>query len=388
MNKLYKDSSYSVSAIICGAGKGTRAKLKENKIFTVMPNGKSVLENALFPFINCSLINEIIITVNKEDKERVENLIENYNSNVIIRTVLGGETRTDSVKNALLLASGKHVIIHDGARPYIDLDLVEKCVQTAVAFGSAVACAPCTDTIAEVQEGTNLLISSSRENKMLTQTPQAFKKQELLLALSMVKEGEFFTDEAGVYSKYINKVNIVPTTTKNKKLTHPEDFDFYGGLKVGTGFDLHTLVENRKLILGGVVIPHVKGLLGHSDADVLTHAVMDALLSALALRDIGYHFSDKDPKYKDISSMVLLQEVLKMINEKSYEVSNLSAVIMAEKPKLSPYVKQITSSLASALNVHEYNVGITCTTMEKIGIIGREEGIAVQAYCLLKPIKG
>lgn len=388
MNKLYKDSSYSVSAIICGAGKGTRAKLKENKIFTVMPNGKSVLENALFPFINCSLINEIIITVNKEDKERVENLIENYNSNVIIRTVLGGETRTDSVKNALALASGKHVIIHDGARPYIDLDLVERCVQTAVAFGSAVACAPCTDTIAEVQEGTNLLISSSRENKMLTQTPQAFKKQELLLALSMVKEGEVFTDEAGVYSKYINKVNIVPTTTKNKKLTHPEDFDFYGGLKVGTGFDLHTLVENRKLILGGVVIPNVKGLLGHSDADVLTHAVMDALLSALALRDIGYHFSDKDPKYKDISSMVLLQEVLKMINEKGYEVSNLSAVIMAEKPKLSPYVKQITSSLASALNIHEYNVGITCTTMEKIGIIGREEGIAVQAYCLLKPIKG
>lgn len=387
MNRFYKDSSYSVSAIICGAGKGTRSKLKENKIFTVMPNGKSVLENALLPFVNCSLISEIIITVNKEDEERVENLIENYNSNVIIRTVLGGETRTDSVKNALLLASGKHVIIHDGARPYIDLDLVEKCVQTAVALGSAVACAPCTDTIAEVQEGTNLLISSSRENKMLTQTPQAFNKQELLLALSMVKEGEVFTDEAGVYSKYINKVNIVPTTTKNKKLTHPEDFDFYGGLKAGTGFDLHTLVENRKLILGGVVIPHTKGLLGHSDADVLTHAVMDALLSALALRDIGYHFSDKDPKYKDISSMLLLQEVLKMINEKGYEVSNLSAVIMAEKPKLSPYVKEITSSLASALKVDVCNVGITCTTMEKIGTVGREEGIAVQAYCLLKTIK-
>ena len=387
MNRFYKDSSFRVSAIICGAGKGTRAGLNENKIFTVMPNGKSVLENALLPFVNCSLISEIIITVNKEDEKRVENLIENYKSNVIIRTVLGGETRTDSVKNALFLASGKHVIIHDGARPYIDLDLVERCVQTAVAFGSAVACAPCTDTIAELQEGTNLLISSSRENKMLTQTPQAFKKQELLLALSMVKEKEVFTDEAGVYSKYIDKVPIVPSTTKNKKLTHPEDFEFYSGLKVGPGVALHTLVENRKLILGGVVIPHDKGLLGHSDADVLTHAIMDAILSALSLGDIGYHFSDKDSAYKDISSMILLDKVMQMITKKGYKINNVSAVIMAQRPKLLPYVPQILCNLAKSLNINAEDIGITCTTTEKIGLIGREEGIAVQAFCSLIPIK-
>ena len=149
---------------------------------------------------------------------------------------------------------------------------------------------------------------------------------------------------------------------------------------------MHILVENRKLILGGVEIPHTKGLLGHSDADCLTHAIMDAILSALALRDIGYHFSDKDQKYKDISSMILLDEVLKMLKEKNYALTNISAVIMAEKPKLSPYIEQITENLANKTGLLKENIGITCTTMEGIGIVGREEGIACQSYCQVKRI--
>ena len=157
--------------------------------------------------------------------------------------------------------------------------------------------------------------------------------------------------------------------------------------RFGTGFDCHRLVEERKLILGGIEIPHVKGLLGHSDADVLTHAIMDALLSSLSLRDIGYHFSDKDAKYKDISSMILLEEVMKMINQKGYCVNNISAVIMAQKPKLSPYIPQILTSLATYLKINEKDIGITCTTTEKIGTVGREECIAVQAFCSVKPIK-
>ena len=156
--------------------------------------------------------------------------------------------------------------------------------------------------------------------------------------------------------------------------------------RIGQSTDIHQLVENRKLILGGVEIPHDKGLLGHSDADVLTHAIMDALLSSASLRDIGYHFSDKDQQYKDISSMVLLERVMEMLKEKGLKPLNVSAVVMAEKPKMSKYVPEITKSLAKALNLNESVVGITLTTLEGIGIVGREEGICVYATATLVKI--
>ena len=157
-------------------------------------------------------------------------------------------------------------------------------------------------------------------------------------------------------------------------------------IKIGIGFDVHKLVENRKLILGGVEIESEKGLLGHSDADVLTHAVMDALLSSASLQDIGYHFSDKKAEFKDISSMVLLERVMKMLSDKGIKPTFVSAVVMAEKPKLSPYREKIVASLATALNLPIDKVGVTFTTLEGIGTVGREEGIASQAYVLCKEI--
>ena len=157
-------------------------------------------------------------------------------------------------------------------------------------------------------------------------------------------------------------------------------------MRAGVGYDVHKLVENRNLILGGITIPHDKGLLGHSDADALTHAIMDALLSAAALRDIGYYFSDKDPSFKDISSMVLLEKVLCLLADEGYKPHNVSAVIQAQKPKLSPYVPQIRENLAKAMGVSVSAVGISCTTTEGIGFIGREEGIAATAYCIIEKI--
>lgn len=383
MNNLYLETPL-ITAIICGAGKGARANLGKNKIFAIMPNGKTVLENALLSFDSCERVNEIIITSNQEDYDEVCNLAKCLSTKH--RVVLGGNTRQDSVKNAVLKAQGEALLIHDGARPYITKSAINECIDALIANGSAVLCAPCTDTVIELNEN-GLIESSSRKNKLLAQTPQCFYKKDLLTAYDKIEDGELFTDEAGLYSKYINEAYPVIFTGNNKKLTHPEDFAFNQGLKVGTGFDLHTLVEDRKLILGGIEIPHEKGLLGHSDADVLTHAIMDAMLSALSLRDIGYHFSDKDSAYKDISSMLLLQIVNQMINEKGYKVNNLSAVIMAEKPKLSSFVPLISINLANALCIDENVIGLTCTTCEKIGLIGREEGIAVQAFCSLIPIK-
>ena len=154
-------------------------------------------------------------------------------------------------------------------------------------------------------------------------------------------------------------------------------------MRIGHGYDVHRLVEDRKLILGGITIPHEKGLLGHSDADVLTHAIMDAILSALAMRDIGYHFSDKDPQYKDVSSMLLLERVLEMIKDKAYKVDSISATIMAEKPKLLNHIPTITQNVAKALLLPQEKVGIGATTLEGLGFVGREEGICVHATAVL-----
>ncbi|MBQ1268867.1 MAG: 2-C-methyl-D-erythritol 2,4-cyclodiphosphate synthase [Clostridia bacterium] len=172
---------------------------------------------------------------------------------------------------------------------------------------------------------------------------------------------------------------------ENKKLTYKTDFDHEELSRTGIGYDTHQLVEGRKLILGGVEIPHEKGLLGHSDADVLIHAVMDALLTAAGLPDIGHLFPDTDPKYKDIASTLLLSRVMEKIEDEGYKVVNVSAVIMAEKPKLAPYLDKIIHNLSQIIHISTSAVGISCTTTEKLGFVGREEGIASCATVLLRP---
>jgi len=153
--------------------------------------------------------------------------------------------------------------------------------------------------------------------------------------------------------------------------------------RTGIGFDVHTLAEDRLLIIGGVQIPHPKGLLGHSDADVLVHAVMDAVLGALALGDIGQHFPDTDAEFKDANSMELLRHVQCLVEEEGFVCTNLDSIIMAEKPKMAPYLMEMKTNLASALKIKTEQVSIKATTTERLGVIGREEGIAAQAIVLL-----
>ena len=154
-------------------------------------------------------------------------------------------------------------------------------------------------------------------------------------------------------------------------------------MRIGMGYDVHKLVEDRDLILGGVNIPHHKGLLGHSDADVLLHAIMDSLLGALALGDIGYHFPDTDCKYKNISSLTLLHNVSKLIKEKGYTIGNIDSTIIAQNPKLLPYIKEMRINISKTLNIDLDKISIKATTEEGLGFTGLEEGISTQSICLL-----
>ncbi len=368
-----------LTAIIAAAGKGTRSGLSENKIFYKI-DGEEVILKTVKIFDENSKIDEIIIIHSVGERNRIEEIL-NGKTTKPIRYVLGGETRFLSVKNALFTVDEGAVIIHDAVRPYLYKDSLSRVIKSVLTYGSGVLASPPTDTVITT-DNKGEIISSKRKNTWLAKTPQAFMVDKLKKAYVLAENGEGFTDDAGVYTAFIGKCKLIECD-KNIKLTYPEDFTETTPItSVGVGFDLHKLVENRKLILGGVEIPHDKGLLGHSDADVLTHAIMDALLSSANLRDIGYHFSDKDEKYKDVSSMVLLEKVLKMLSAKGVKPLYVSAVIMAEKPKLLNYIPKIAENLASALNLPIEKVGITATTLEGIGTVGREEGIASSAHVL------
>ena len=360
-----------VSLIVAAAGKGVRAGFNKNKILVDIGD-ESVLSTTLSVFKKSGLIKQYIITANTEDFDEIKKAFP------YATVVLGGKTRTESVKNALKIASCPITLIHDGARPFVNQKIIKDCIDTATKNGSAIPVVPTRDTLI-YEDGKYI----GKSGYYSVQTPQGFITEEITRAYNQLDC--VCNDDGEVYSKYIKPVTLYNGSIENVKLTFKEDFK-ENDIRYGVGFDCHKLVENRKLILGGIEIPHDKGLLGHSDADVLTHAIMDAILSACAMRDIGYHFPDTDEKYKGADSMKLLDKVLSLINEQGFTVSSISAVIMAEKPKLLKHIPNITKNVANALNVEENKVGITATTLEGLGFVGREEGICVHANAVVKKI--
>lgn len=367
-----------VSLVLACAGMGARTGLNKNKIL-YDANGITVLERTLSAFEDSGLIDQTIICASKTDFEQIKGLVKGK-----AQVVEGGLTRTQSVKNALSLVDGDIVLIHDGARPFVSTKLIKDCIDCTIKNGSAIPVIPTRNTMLKTQ-GEVVSEYLGKDQLFSVQTPQGFNSQLIKKAYEM-SEDKSYNDDGEVYKQFIGELFTYAGDAKNVKLTYYEDFELLNdkpSCRVGTGFDCHKLVENRKLILGGVQIEHTKGLLGHSDADVLTHAIMDAILSALSLRDIGYHFSDKDEKYKDACSMDLLEKVLQMVDKEGYKVESVSATIMAEKPKLMPHIPNITNNLANALSLPAHLVGIGATTLEGLGFVGREQGICVHATAVL-----
>lgn len=361
-----------ITLILTAAGTGARAGFGENKIFKII-DGVTVLEKAYAAFSATGLINEYIVTASPADEARIRELLPRA------KVVTGGETRTKSVYNGLKAASGEIVVIHDAARPFVTESIIKSAIESVKKYGSGIAAYPSPDTLCDGSDG-YITRTIGKKDKYIIQTPQAFCLKDILAAYEKADGDE--PDDSALYLKHIGKPHLSEGSPQNRKLTFKEDFIF--GNRIGNGYDTHRFAENRKLILGGVEIPCEKGLIGHSDADVVTHAVMDALLSAAGLRDIGYYFPDTDDAYKDISSMALLERVTALLKARGFKASNVTVAILAEKPKLSPHIPDIKRNLAAALNIDATRVGVTATTTEGLGFIGREEGIAAYATALIE----
>ena len=304
--------------------------------------------------------------------------------------VAGGDTRTASVRAALeyfaaLPCPPDYVLVHDAARPFVSQEVIGGCIACTRSHGSGVCALPCTDTLAKGQFG---MIASfyERGSAYAVQTPQGFGFARLLRAYRSIGADENFTDDSGVYAKYIAPPFLCGGDAKNRKLTFAEDF-MEIKLRTGVGVDTHKFgADTGHIVLGGVRIPAACGLVAHSDGDVLCHALMDALLSAAGLPDIGQQFPDTDPQYAGADSLRLLQRVRETIETAGFAAENVSASILAEQPKLAPYILQMKENIARALGIGEDAVGIAAGTNEGLGYIGRGEGITVVANVLLRGI--
>ena len=374
-----------ICAVIPAAGSGSRAGFEKNKILQKY-DGIPVLQRTVSAFAAAEQIGKIIVCIRECDRAEISALLSAFKG---VCLICGGATRTESVKNALeFLAKEQtppdYVLIHDAARPFVSTKIIRDCIETVRAFGSAVCSLPCTDTLVSASNG---MVNGKldRESTFLVQTPQGFSFPQLLAAYRKITPQDVFTDDAGVFAKYIAPPRLFTGERANIKLTFREDFCMTQ-FRTGIGIDTHAFGKaGDHITLGGVKIPSESGLLAHSDGDVLVHAIMDAFLSAAGLFDIGHYFPDTDPQYKDADSLILLANVKELINKENFAVGNISAAIVAQKPKLAAYIPQMKQNLAHVLQISERNVGITAGTNEGLGYLGRGEGITVTANVLLLP---
>ena len=386
-----------ISVIICAAGKGERTGFERNKLLYPF-YGANALHFTVdrvkaFSFYlkqnSNDEICEIIVTSSPDDLEEIKAVCSPFNCKV----VLGGHTRTESVYNALQEVSGEVILIHDGARPYVSVEQFAECLECAKKYGSAITAMPVTDTISVAENG---IIKNTPDRSTLyaIQTPQGFKTDDIKAAYEKaIKSGEAFTDDGSVYSRFISPARICPCgSSANKKLTFKEDFlagndgaalinqmHFESG-KVGFGVDVHAFGKQADYItLCGVKVPCDQSLIAHSDGDVAIHAVMDAILSAAGLKDIGYYFPDNDKTYENADSGKLLEKVIALISQKGLFPAGLAIAIQAEKPRLSKYIDEMKKRLSSLTGVDTGNISITAGTCEGLGFVGERLGIC--AYC-------
>lgn len=381
-------------AVLLAAGSSTRMGGSRSKVLEEL-GGRPALCRSLEVLDRCPLIGEICLVCREQDRADMLPLTSGLNTPV--RVVPGGAQRQDSVEQGVEALTGpwEYVAIHDGARPLVTDEVLAAVCRDAMAYGAATAAVPSKDTCKLADEAGFVAATPARDRLWAVQTPQAFSLALYREALGKARAaGQSYTDDCQLIEAAGGSVKLTMGDYRNIKLTTPEDLlaarAYLGGeggkktVRIGYGYDVHRLVEGRKLILAGVEVPFEKGLLGHSDADVIAHAVADALLGAAALGDIGHLFPDTDPRYAGADSLKLLGEVCRLLREKGFSIGNIDATLLAQRPKIAPHISRMRENLAAACGIAVDQVSVKATTEERLGFTGREEGMAASAVCLLE----
>lgn len=359
-------------------------------------DGMSILRRTVLAFTGIPYIKQVIVACSPEYAASiVHQLGDLFEPGSALITVDGGAQRQDSVRNALQYAglSGDLVAIHDAVRPNVCRGLVDRVCKAALKFSAAIPAVSVRDTVKRSADGLRIRDTLPREQIWLAQTPQVFETRLIREAHKMAHEAGFYgTDDASLVEYIGHDVALVAGDSANIKITSPEDLNHISAMnstsnlpdiRVGYGYDVHRLETGRSLVLGGVDIPHEKGLLGHSDADALLHAITDAVLGALALGDIGSHFPDNDPANKDLDSRIFFRRSVELAGDLGYSIGNIDATVVAEKPRLRPHIDEMRAVIADVSGIPVDRVSVKATTSEKMGFVGRQEGMAAMATVLL-----
>ncbi len=391
------------AVVIAAGGKGLRMDGGARKQF-VRIGGASILQHSIRPFLALPEVMRIVVALPEDAVGEFSAALQGRERE-LVAAVAGGATRQQSVHNALraLRECGAELVaIHDAARPLVSAGLIRRTFEAAAGGTGAMACAAMRDTVKRGRDG---LVDGTvdRRELWLAQTPQTFPLPMILKAHERaLAEGVEATDDAALCEHYGHTVKIVESDYGNLKLTGQPDLDYVrwrleregGGapmneipLRIGEGYDLHRLEPGRPLIIGGVRIPFELGLAGHSDADVLLHAVTDALLGAAAAGDIGRLFPDNDPSFKDADSALLLGRALEKVAGLGWRPVNLDATVVAQRPRLAPHMDRIVARVADVLGLEVGAVNIKAKTGEGVGPVGREEAIEARAVMLVRAVE-
>jgi len=357
--------------IILAAGENKRFNSKIPKPYHLY-NGKPLIQHSIDKAKLYKKLHKIIIVVNKKHKKFIKNLkIKN------IKIIEGGKTRAESAFKSLQTLKKNNiskVFIHDAARPNFSIKLIDKLFKELKFNKCVVPAIKINDSIKlKNKKG---IINLNRENIYLTQTPQAFDYKELY-KLQRDKSSKI-TDDANLFISARKKIKLIEGEINNKKITINSDIKINNSIKYGIGFDVHRLVPKRKLYLAGIKIPSNIGTLGHSDGDPVLHAIADAILGACKMGDIGEKFSDKNKKFKNIRSTILLSKIIKQIKNKNYFINNIDINIIAQVPKIQKHKNKIVNSIAKLCDISPSQINIKGKTTEKLGVIGKEKAIACE----------
>ena len=383
MQKLEK----KVSAVLVAAGSSTRMGFDK---LSFDLGGETVVQRSIRAFAECPLVSEIVLVAGK-NRAFLEQQAAACTKPV--QVVQGGATRAESAKNGVLAAHA--------ARPFVSQAVITAALEAAAACGAAAPAVPVKDTVKRAVRGDGKTVpehcmvadTPDRSTLYAVQTPQCFDRAAYLAALDELdaEKARLVTDDCSLFELTGRPVQLTQGDYANLKITTREDLPRAeqkegNDMRIGHGYDVHRLVEDRKLILGGVEVPFEKGLLGHSDADVLAHAVMDAVLGAAALGDIGKHFPDTDPAYAGADSLKLAQHVARIMREHGWKIVNIDSTLLCQKPKLAPYIPAMRENLAAAFGMPVDAVSVKATTEEHLGFTGEGLGIAAHAVALIEKL--